>query len=131
MKLIESEQHILESIFLDFVTIINEIRTIPKVSREFSAFCKDCLADHDTFILHTEVRFLSRGKVLERFIYLKDTIDDFLVEWESLSAKLFKDLNWFSGILYFSSIFKELTKLNFSIQGKSGDIFPLMAKKLP
>ena len=59
MKSKQSEQNILESIFLDVVAIINEIRTRPKVSREFSAFCKDSLADHNTLILHTEVWFLS------------------------------------------------------------------------
>lgn len=115
MKSKQSEQNILESIFLDVVTIITEIRTRPKVSREFSAFCKDSLADHDTLILHTEVRFLSRGKVLERFISLKDTINDFLVERKSSSAKLFKDLKWLGGVHYLSCVFKELNKLNLSM----------------
>ena len=55
MKSKQSEQNILENIFLDVVTIINEIRTRPKVSREFSPFRKDSLADHDTIILRTEV----------------------------------------------------------------------------
>ena len=95
MKSKQSEQHILESIFLDVVTIINEIRTKPKVSREFSAFGKYSSADHDTLILHTEARFLSREKVLERFICLKDTMNNFLVERKSSSAKLFNDLKWF------------------------------------
>ena len=115
MKSKQSEQNILESIFLDVVTIITEIRTRPKVSREFSTFCKDSLADHDTLILHREVRFLSRGKVLERFISLKDTINDFLVERKSSSAKLFKDLKWLGGVHYLSCVFKELNKLNFSM----------------
>ena len=115
MKSKQSEQNILESIFLDVVTTINEIRTRPKVSREFSAFCKDSLADHDTLILHTEVRFLSRGKVLERFISLKDTINDFLVERKNSNAKLFKDLKWLGGVHYLSCVFKELNKLNLSM----------------
>ena len=92
MKSKQSEQNILEIIFLDVVTIKNEIRTRPKLSREFSDFCKDSLTDHNILILHTEGRFLSRGKVLESLISLKDTINDFLVERKSLSAKLFKDL---------------------------------------
>ena len=70
----------------------SENKRRPKVNHEFSAFCKDYLADHDTLILHTEVRFLSRGKVLERFISLKDKINDFPVERKSSSAKIFKDL---------------------------------------
>ena len=54
---------------------------------------------------------------------MKDTINDFLVERKSSSAKLFKDLKWLGGVNYLSCIFKELNKLNVSIQGKGGDIF--------
>ena len=68
MKTKQPEQHILESMFLDVVAIIKEIRTKPKVRHTYH---------HNTLILHTEVRFLSRGKVLERFISLKETINDF------------------------------------------------------
>ena len=73
--------------------------------------------------MHTEVRFLPRRKFLERFISLKDTINYFLVERKSSSAKLFKDLKWLGGVQYLSCVFKKLNKLNFSMQGIGGDIF--------
>ena len=69
-----SETHTLEKTFSDVVKIINEIRTRPRVSREFSDFCQESLADHDTLILHSEVRFLSRGKVLKRCVSSKSIV---------------------------------------------------------
>ena len=54
---------------------------------------------------------------------MKNTMNDILVEWKSSSAKLFKDLKWLGGVNYLSCIFKELNKLNLSIQGKGGDMF--------
>ena len=54
---------------------------------------------------------------------MKNTMNDILVEWKSSSAKLFKDLKWLGGVHCLSSIFKELNKLNVSMQGKGGDIF--------
>ena len=123
-----SETHTLEKTFSDVVKIINEIRTRPRVSREFSDFCQESLADHDTLILHSEVWFLLRGKVLKRFISLKKIVREFLIQRKSESAAHFEDLEWLGGVHYLSSIFIELNKLNTSLQGKGGDIFAFIGK---
>jgi len=94
----DSEEHTLVKVSSDVVKIINEIRTKPTVSREFTEFCQKSLADQQTLILHSEVRFLSRGKVLQRFIVLKKAIEDFLIENKSEKANYFKDLDFFSVI---------------------------------
>lgn len=124
----ESEEGSLVEVFSDVVKIINEIRTKPTVSRSFTEFCKNSLAEHDTLILHSEVRFLSRGMVLQRFILLQDTIKDFLDKNRSESANYFKDLEWLGKIHYLSSIFNELNLLNKSLQGSGGDIFSFIGK---
>ena len=66
-KTMTSKERTLVEVFSDVVKIINEIRTKPTVSCSFTDFCQKSLAEHDTLILHSEVRFLSRGMVLQRF----------------------------------------------------------------
>ena len=124
----DSEEHTLVKVFSDVVKIINEIRTKPTVSREFTEFCQKSLADQETLILHSEVRFLSRGKVLQRFVVLRKTIEDFLIKNKSEKANYFKDLEWLGGVHYLSSIFLELNILNTSLQGSGGDIFSFVGK---
>ena len=100
----------------------------PKKSRAFSAFCEDMLSEHDTLILHSEVRFLSRGKVLERFLSLKEEIFAFLEKDNDHRAALFKDPSWLATVHYLCSIFNRLNELNLSLQGKGGDIFQFTSK---
>ncbi|XP_028656942.1 protein ZBED8-like [Erpetoichthys calabaricus] len=58
------------------VKIVNFIKTRPVNKQIFAQLCED--ETHQTLLLHTEVRWLSRGKVLERFIELQNPIRDFL-----------------------------------------------------
>lgn len=58
------------------VKIVNFIKARPVNKRIFAQLCED--ETHQTLLLHTEVRWLSRGKVLMRFMELKQQIQEFL-----------------------------------------------------
>lgn len=53
------------------VKMINNIRAHPLHSRKFSQICSESGSDHDTLLLHADVRWLSRGKVLARLFELR------------------------------------------------------------
>ena len=53
----------------DAVKIINYIK-----SRILSNLCKEMDPDFSSLLLHTEVRWLSRGKALKRLIVLKNEV---------------------------------------------------------
>ena len=56
--------------FLDTtVKIVNFVKAGPLNSCLFSELCNDMGSDHVTLLQHTEVRWLSRGKVLTRFSF--------------------------------------------------------------
>ena len=52
-------------------TIVKEVKARPLNSRVFSALCNDLGSDHVTLLQHTEVSWLSRGKVLTCFFLIE------------------------------------------------------------
>jgi hypothetical protein len=48
------------------VKIVSLIKACPLNSRLFSALCNEMGSDHEHLLLHTEIRWLSRGKVQTR-----------------------------------------------------------------
>jgi zinc finger BED domain-containing protein 5/7/8/9 len=62
----------------DIVKMVNFIKSKPLQSRLFSALCEEMESEHQSLIFHTEVRWLSKGKVLARVHELKEELKLFL-----------------------------------------------------
>ena len=62
----------------DVVKIVNHISANATTSRLFAAFCEEVGSDFKVLLLHTEVRWLSRGKVLNRLLQLREEAAIFL-----------------------------------------------------
>lgn len=60
------------------VRIINSIQSKSKQHRCFKLFLDELSAEYGELLFHTEVRWLSRGKVLHRFISLLSEIKAFM-----------------------------------------------------
>ena len=73
-KKISSDLH--ESLRVVIQTV-NKIKSHSKYDRLFRKFCIDNEQEHVRLILHTEVRWLSKGNCLARFVKLFDTIVNF------------------------------------------------------
>ena len=97
-------------------------------SRVFQKLCEEMDSENVTVLLHTEVRWLSRGKVLTRVFKLRQEISVFLAEKNHEYATNFLDHEWVSKLAYLASVFDMLSILNTSLQGKSSDIFSQVGK---
>ena len=74
------------------VKLVNFVKARPLNSHIFTALCSEMGSDHTTLLLHTDVRWLSRGKVLTRFFELKDDIKKFFIDHKfHLSEHLHND----------------------------------------
>ena len=67
--------------------IINFIRGNSSTQHCLSRkFVQESEASHDDHLLHNDMRWLSKGKELERFIELRDQVVDFLMQSQSKAA---------------------------------------------
>ena len=66
-------QHIMKSI----VRVVNFVKTSTSNSRLFSKLCSELDASNNVLLFHTDVRWLSRSKVLAHVFYLCDELKTF------------------------------------------------------
>lgn len=59
-------------VLLNVISVINFIKSKSLNSRLFTILCNEMSSDHENLILHTKVRWLSRGKMLSRLFELRD-----------------------------------------------------------
>jgi hypothetical protein len=60
--------------------------------------CQEAGALHDTLVLHTEIHWLSRGKVLSRFYELKNELLQMFAAENPEFAALIGDETWCSKV---------------------------------
>ena len=68
----------LKNILDDVVKAVNFITANELNSRLFAELCKESDSKFVTLLLHSHVRWLSKGKVLQRVFILRQEIKDFL-----------------------------------------------------
>ena len=133
VKPLSSDKHRkteLERVLDDIMKTVNYIKCggKGKSARIFQKLCEETDSENATVLLHTEVRWLSRGKVLTREFKLKWEISVFLAEKNHEYATNFLDHEWVFKLAYLASVFDVLSILNISLQGKSSDIFCQVGK---
>ncbi|KAM4592385.1 SCAN domain-containing protein 3-like [Odontesthes bonariensis] len=118
----------LNQVMKDVVVIINYVKTRALNTRMFEQLCDSMDEDHKRLLLHAEVRWLSRGKALNRVFELRQPLLVFLSERHSPLADHFKDHDWLSKLSYMCDIFAHCNELNLSLQGKTSTVFKVADK---
>ncbi|XP_060754238.1 uncharacterized protein LOC132865727 [Neoarius graeffei] len=106
----------LDSVLTDAAKVINFIKSRPLNSRLFHKLCEEMGSDHHQLLLHTDVRWLSRGKALQRLFELRDQVHDFLSEHGHPLAAQLEDQTWLAHLAYLTDVFGRLNELNTSLQ---------------
>lgn len=98
------------------ITAVNVIKTNAKSDRLFRNLCQENDEIYNRLLLHTEVRWLSKGNCLARFCEMFDSVVTFLQDKrEKLAGELKKHK---FDIFYLAAIFRKLNELSLQIQGK-------------
>nr|XP_055065219.1 general transcription factor II-I repeat domain-containing protein 2A-like [Misgurnus anguillicaudatus] len=108
--------------------IVCSVRARSLQRKLFRAHLEDNDAEHTDLLLHTDVRWLSRGKFLARFTELLPEIKDFLKLSKHVDyhTKL-EDHEWLLDLSFLTDLTGELNDLNLELQGKDKDVVNMMS----
>ena len=107
--------HEFQKVMQEVIQVVNFIKSRALNSRLFAHMCSDFGCDHINLLYYSEVRWLSRGKVLQRLLELRTEI--FLTEKSHPLIYKFSDSKWLMQVAYLADAFAEINSLNISMQG--------------
>ena len=104
------------------VKLVNFIKASPLKTRLFKILCKEIGAEHTGLLLHTEVRWLSRGRVLLRIYELKEQVILFFADQKANFKHHLGCKQWWSRLAYLADVFDHLNMPNTKMQGRNESV---------
>ncbi|XP_068240920.1 protein FAM200B-like [Palaemon carinicauda] len=108
----------LNTIMEEVIHIVNFIKSSSLNSRLFNQMCSDMGSEYAHLLYYSSVRWLSRGKVLQRGFDMRAEVEIFLNEKKHALASRLTEPRWLLKLTYLTDKFSELNLLNISMQGK-------------
>ncbi|XP_060774418.1 SCAN domain-containing protein 3-like [Neoarius graeffei] len=124
-KAIEPDLHL---VLNKAVAAVNFVKSRALQTRLFGQLCQEMDAGHDTLLYHSEVRWLSRGKVLQRVFELRTEMSEFMRTEKPDIAEFFSHPVYVAKLAYLVDVFNALNSLNLSIQGRYASILEVSDK---
>ncbi|XP_060759506.1 zinc finger BED domain-containing protein 5-like [Neoarius graeffei] len=118
----------LNLVLQEAVQVVNFIKTHPLKHRLFAILCNEMGARFHGLLLHSSVRWPSRGAVLNRVYEMQAEIAEFLSSEKHQLADRFTDATWLLKLAYLADIFHHLNVLNQSMQGRDTYILHMQDK---
>ena len=105
-------------VFKEVVCVVNYTKSHSLCTCLFRVFCDEMGAEHSGLLHHSNIRWLSRRKVLQRIASLRNEVGAFLKAQKHELSERFSDNEWIAKLLFLSDFFSHLNQLNTSMQGK-------------
>ncbi|CAJ1079930.1 PREDICTED: general transcription factor II-I repeat domain-containing protein 2-like, partial [Xyrichtys novacula] len=107
------------------VKVVNFIRSHALKHRQFRTLVEEYEMLYQDLSLHAEVRWLSRGIVLEKFMDLLPVIREFIRQKQQADLYYVSDDKFALEVAFLADITKHLNTLNLKLQGK-GKVLPVL-----
>ena len=88
------------------------------------------LTNYSDLLLHTDVRWLSRGKFLQRFRQLCPLIKEFLPVTKHAEHKQLNDNRWLLDLAFVTDLTNMLNELNLELQRKDKNVVDMRHDQL-
>jgi hypothetical protein len=99
------------------VKIINQVRAHALQRRLFKALTDELNYQYGDLLLHTEIRWLSEGRVLRRFNEQLPTIVEFFKESDETYSE-HTNFGWLRDFAFLVDVTEKLNELNVQLQGQ-------------
>ena len=99
------------------VKAVNSIKNNSLKHRQFQEYLNELESEYSDVLFYAKIRWLSRGKCLERFWNLKQEIKNFMKEKVHDVPELDDD-QWLLDLCFLTDITKKLNELNQKLQGE-------------
>ncbi|KAG0433849.1 General transcription factor II-I repeat domain-containing protein 2B [Dictyocoela muelleri] len=119
---------IFDQVLLTVTKIVNYISSYGINKRQFTNLLKTLESQYMGLIMYNNVRWLSRGNVLNRFVELLSEITCFLESKDAIYADLYDPL-WLHDLHFFADFSNHFNNLNKKLQG-SGQIVTSMFENI-
>jgi zinc finger BED domain-containing protein 5/7/8/9 len=111
----------------EVIKVVNYIKSNPLRTRIFTSLCEAMDSDHKSLLFHTEVRWLSKGKVLARVVSLRTEIISYFSTEGGKFEFLESDI-WWLEVIFLNDLFEKLNLLNLSLQGEKENMITITGK---
>ena len=121
----------LEDTMTQVIKIVNFIRAKSSLKhRQFKAFLNEVECQYGDLQLYNNVRWLSKGNVLQRFIAILEEIKLYLATSDQLCAKEYLDFleDRVVSIAFLADLFKHINDFNLKLQGKGKLVCDLLSE---
>ena len=108
----------LATTFNHIVETINTIKSSATNSRVFTELCEVQEASYEKLLFFTAVRWLSRGKAVQRVFELRAVIVEFLLSKNYLLTEYFLNKYFIARVAYLADMFSALCAVNASLQAE-------------
>ncbi|KAM4048853.1 general transcription factor II-I repeat domain-containing protein 2-like [Anomaloglossus baeobatrachus] len=105
-----------EDVLKDVTKMVNYIIARALNSRQFQALLEEVQAQYNCLLMYNNVRWLSRGQVLERFVACLEEIRLFMNEKGQEYPQL-TDMAWLTNLMFFTDFTLHFNVLNKQLQG--------------
>lgn len=116
----------LNEVMANVIEVVNYIRARARNHLNFKLLCEEFDTHYGDLVLHTDIRWLSKGRMLAHVMGLLEPLKSFIVcQGETSRFSFLDDKEWVLSVAFLCDITQHLNELNLKMQGRNKSVYEL------